>query len=275
MGSTSLLWTVGWAFLAHDNPKLHPSITEEELAEIEEIPVESKPPPLPWRAVVTSRPIWGIIFTDAGNTFGLFTLLKFGPAYLKYQLGLDMKSNGFLSAAPMLARYFGGIFLCRGADWLVRSKRLGLKSSRRIFNTISQMAPALAMVTMAYSGCNPTTVAILLVLGMWFNGALSAGHMASHVDLAPNFSGTLFGISNTVSGGGMGSIAPLVITGILGNEKTLESWQTVFWLTGAIYCTGAALYFILVQAEPQKWNFVEENAAETETGKEKAKDQGD
>ena len=38
-----------------------------------------------------------------------------------------------------------------------------------------------------------------------------------------------------------------VITGILGNEKTLESWQTVFWLTGAIYCTGAALYFILVQ----------------------------
>ena len=30
-----------------------------------------------------------------------------------------------------------------------------------------------------------------------------------------------------------------------------------------------------VQAEPQKWNFVEENAAETETGKEKAKDQGD
>lgn len=29
MGSTSLLWTVGWAFLAHDNPKLHPSITEE------------------------------------------------------------------------------------------------------------------------------------------------------------------------------------------------------------------------------------------------------
>ena len=61
-------------------------------------------------------------------------------------------------------------------------------------------------VTMAYSGCNPTTVAVLLVcfhlnkelhstaflgiwllsthfsvpqvLGMWFNGALSAGHMA-------------------------------------------------------------------------------------------------
>ena len=38
----------------------------------------------------------------------------------RYQLGLDMKSNGFLSAAPMLARYIGGILLCRLADWLVR-----------------------------------------------------------------------------------------------------------------------------------------------------------
>jgi len=275
MGSTSLLWTVAWAFLAHDNPKLHPNITQEELAEIEEIPVGSKAPPLPWRAVITSPPIWGIIFTDAANTFGLFTLLKFGPAYLKYQLGLDMKSNGFLSAAPMLARYCGGIILCRGADWLVRSKRLGLKSSRRIFNTISQTAPALAMVTMAYSGCNPTTVAVLLVLGMWFNGALSAGHMASHVDLAPNFSGTLFGISNTVSGGGMGSIAPLVITGILGKEQTLEKWQTVFCTAGTIYCMGATIYFFLVQAEPQKWNFVEQNATETETEKGKSNDQGD
>ena len=44
----------------------------QELAEIEEIPVGSKAPPLPWRAVVTSVPIWGIIFTDAANTFGLW-----------------------------------------------------------------------------------------------------------------------------------------------------------------------------------------------------------
>ena len=44
----------------------------QELAEIEEIPVGSKAPPLPWRSAVTSVPIWGIIFTDAANTFGLY-----------------------------------------------------------------------------------------------------------------------------------------------------------------------------------------------------------
>ena len=29
MGSSSLLWTLAWIFLAHDNPKLHPNITAE------------------------------------------------------------------------------------------------------------------------------------------------------------------------------------------------------------------------------------------------------
>merc|ERR1712037_951137 len=133
MGSTSLLWTVAWAFLAHDNPKLHPSITEEELAEIEEIPVESKPPPLPWRAVVTSRPIWGIIFTDAGNTFGLFTLLKFGPAYLKYQLGLDMKSNGFLSTARgrLSTSFLSRLSLRSGTLWKRMQPRLRQEKKRQ------------------------------------------------------------------------------------------------------------------------------------------------
>ena len=37
-------------------------------------------------------------------------------------------------------------FDCFKKTLILRSKRLGLKSSRRIFNTISQMAPALAMV---------------------------------------------------------------------------------------------------------------------------------
>ena len=51
----------------------------------------------------------------------------------------------------------------------------------------------------------------MTVPGFFFNGALSSGHFASYLDLAPNFSGTIFGISNTFSGGGTGFIVPLII----------------------------------------------------------------
>ena len=49
------------------------------------------------------------------------------------------------------------------------------------------------------------------ISGFFFNGALSSGHFASYLDLSPNFSGTIFGISNTFSGGGIGFIVPLII----------------------------------------------------------------
>ena len=121
----------------------------------------------------------------------------------RYMLHTDIKTNGLLSAAPMLARYVGGLLLCRLADWLVRSGRLGLRSSRRIFNTVSQMCPALAMVggvqhsetlsrwpwaTLAAAPWWPRSSwfvcqaclsqPISQVVGFLFNGACSAGHIA-------------------------------------------------------------------------------------------------
>jgi hypothetical protein len=49
--------------------------------------------------------------------------------------------------------------------------------------------------------CSVTYSIVLLCSGKFFNGALSSGHFSSFIDLAPNFAGTLFGISNTFSGG--------------------------------------------------------------------------
>ena len=49
--------------------------------------------------------------------------------------------------------------------------------------------------------CDVTYSICLLCIGMFFNGAISSGHFSSFVDLAPNFAGTLFGISNVFSGG--------------------------------------------------------------------------
>ena len=59
------------------------------------------------------------------------------------------------------------------------------------------------MIAFAPQGlqCDVTYSICLLCIGMFFNGAVSSGHFSSFVDLAPNFAGTLFGISNVFSGG--------------------------------------------------------------------------
>ena len=50
-----------------------------------------------------------------------------------------------------------------------------------------------------------------LSIGMFMNGALTSGHFAAPSDLAPNYSGTIMGISNTLSGGTISFIVPVVI----------------------------------------------------------------
>ena len=64
-----------------------------------------------------------------------------------------------------------------------------------------QLAPAAALVLLCLTGCDVSAAVSLLCAGWFFNGALASAHMVSHVDLSPNFAGTLFGITNTFSGG--------------------------------------------------------------------------
>lgn len=53
--------------------------------------------------------------------------------------------------------------------------------------------PCACLVALGFSGCNSALSMTLLVLAVGFNGAVMAGYNSSHLDLAPNFAGTLMG----------------------------------------------------------------------------------
>ena len=94
-------------------------------------------------------------------------------------------------------------------------------------------------------------------IGMFFNGAFSAGNFSSHLDLAPNFAGTMMGISNTFAGGGTGFLAPTVIGAIreLNYLETLTQWKIAFTLAAGIYLLGNVCYVLMISGEVQPWNF--------------------
>ena len=95
---------------------------------------------------------------------------------------------------------------------------------------------------------------------MFFN-CIAAGHFVSLVDLAPNYAGTLLGVSNTFSGGCMSAIAPLVAGAITTNNHTWEAWQSLFWLIGFVFILGNVVYVITIKASPQPWNEVKSTGA--------------
>jgi hypothetical protein len=109
--------------------------------------VATKPMPIPWKSILTSIPVLGMIITDMGNCWGIITLGSFGPTFLKFMLGVDIKTNGVLSALPMLSRYLGGLFHAAIADYLLVKNILSTLWVRRIFNRYVSIATLSTLTT--------------------------------------------------------------------------------------------------------------------------------
>ena len=68
----------------------------------------------------------------------------------------------------------------------------------------------------------------------------SCGHLANHLDVAPNYSEITFGISNTIA------TIPVIICGPLTAELVVQSggrWSPVFLIASAVNFVGAIIYY--------------------------------
>lgn len=54
------------------------------------------------------------------------------------------------------------------------------------------------MVLIPYVECDTSLACLLLILVMTFNGGCHPGLNSTHVDMAPDFAGTLMGITNSI-----------------------------------------------------------------------------
>lgn len=269
IGSLTVIWFGAWCLFVFDTPDKHPRISEEERERIKAALREvncDEVIPIPWKKVMTSVPFISLIVADCNSTFGAMIFFTNWPTYLSYMLGMDMKSNGLLSALPFVCRYVGGLVHGKIADILYVRRLMSLVNIRRLFNTICMLGPALALVLLSWSGCNTTYAVTTVCAGFFFNGALSPGHFSSYTDLAPNIAGSLFGISNTFSGGGVGLTVPLFIGAMTQGAMTFASWRMVFLTGAAMYAVGAAVFVFFISADVQPWNCPQEKKESEEIG---------
>ena len=266
IGGITAVWFVAWCIFVFDTPDKHPRISKEERDhinnELKNVASTEENMSIPWKSIAKSVPFWGLMITDSANTWGMFTLLTNTPTYMKSVQGLDIKSNGLLSGLPFISRYIGAVTISPFADMIMKREWLTTTNVRRLFNSIGLVVPCITLIMLAFatnSGleCSTTYAITLMCIGMYFNGAIAAGHFVSHVDLAPNFAGTLFGISNTFSGGVVGFVVPLVIGALLENAalNILTKWQVVFCLSSGMYFIGNLGYVFMISGEVQSWNF--------------------
>lgn len=259
IGMSSTVCIIIWSFVSSNTPDLHPKISNGEKNYIvktlqNEGASQTKTDlcKVPWKAFFTSGPVWAIIFANFSTDWGLYTFLTNIPTFYKEVLFFDIQSNGFFSALPFLGLWAVMSFAPIVADKLQSTKILSTLAARRIFNTIGLVGPAVLLIGLSFFNCTQTLAAVvLLVLAVSLSGFVFAGYLVNHMDIAPQFAGTLMGLANGISAC-TGFIAPYVAA-VITRDQTRESWQIVFVIAAIIYVLGAILYCVLSSAEIQPW----------------------
>ncbi|KAK7861723.1 hypothetical protein R5R35_014581 [Gryllus longicercus] len=256
-GAVGLAWSVAWFLLVFDSPAQHPRITYEERRYIETAigsgTARGKALSVPWVKILTSPPVWAIIITHGASVFGYFTVVNQLPTYMKYILHFNIKDNGLLSSLPYLGKYIFAVVTSALADYLRRTGKLTTTTTRKTFTAFALAVPCVLMVAQMFLGENATAAVTFFTIALTINGAVTAGYLGNGLDIAPNFSGTIFGMANTLSS--LGGFLSAFMVGVLTQDnQTYGQWRIVFGIIAATYGLGAIVYLALGSGELQPWN---------------------
>lgn len=101
---------------------------------------------------------------------------------------------------------------------------------------VGTLIPAIALVVLAFTGEDQKGLVIgLLMAAVGFNAAVFSGYNVNHIDLSPNHSGFLMGITNGISNIA-GILAPLAVQFIVTDEVNHYKYKIyVFFKLLTIY----------------------------------------
>ncbi|XP_056630946.1 putative inorganic phosphate cotransporter [Diorhabda sublineata] len=266
-GVLGTIWFIAWWFSVYDSPAQHPSISQEEKDYISSSlgkTVSKVNIPTPWKSILTNIPLWATVVAQIGACWGFFTLMVNGPTYIKFIHGWDVRLTGLLCGMPHLFRVvFAYIFSLLG-DYLLRTEKMKRSHVRKFATLWANGIQAVFMLGLAYSGCDKMTAVAMLTLAVTVNGAVSTGALAGLVDISPNHSAILLGISNTAVAL-VGFCTPAVIGYFTFQNQTAVQWQKVFWVCAGILLASCAFYTIFGNSTVASWNSPKENSDGPET----------
>jgi len=264
MGLLPIVWTILWMYFVYDSPQTHPRISRKELEYLEvglnlsETKTKPQSYKVPWKSITTSGPFWAIVVSSLASGWGFWTLLTLLPTYMKNILQFDIKSNSLLSALPYIIMWIFGILFSFFVDYLRRISYLTTGGIRKLATIICLVLPAITLFIVTFMGYDRVATVALFTFGVGMSGGKYSAYLSNHIDIAPNFAGTLLGIANcfaTIPGW----LAPLTAASITNGEQTLEQWHKVFYIASLVYIFGCAFYLIFGSGEIQSWNYAKEN----------------
>ena len=160
---------------------------------------KTRPSYVPWKSIITAPSVWAIILVHGASVFGYFLVVNQLPGYMKSILKYDIKSNGLFSSLPYLGKYSMSVCASHFADYLRSTGKISTTVARKGFTTFAVAPPGIMFILLIFFGYDKVWAVTIFTIALTLNGAVTAGYLGNGLDIAPNFSGTIFGMANTLS----------------------------------------------------------------------------
>ncbi|XP_068085874.1 putative inorganic phosphate cotransporter [Anabrus simplex] len=265
-GALGVVWYIPWLFLVYDSPEQHPRITEEEKIYIQSsigATEKKKNLPIPWKAVLSTPGLWACAIMHLGIGWNFFGQITYLPSYMANILHYKIENNAALSAVPYIVGGIASVISSLSLDWIITRKFVTPLTGFKIFNGITGLGAALTLVLIPRAGCSTIWINLLLALNGLSLGAQYAGNGMNLLVLAPNFAGTLYGISNTMANAA-GILAPYAVGFLTNGRQNRHQWNIMFYISSAIGLGTYVLYLLLCTDKEQPWNTPQEDVKSTE-----------
>jgi len=252
-GLLGILWFAVWAPLARSRPadKTDWDTPNAALATAEagavtdqnDVSAQTVYPRLTVRGMLRSRAVWAIAIAHICINWSLYLVLSWFPTFVNRELGADLQLAGLLALAPTIVSLVMAPLAGRLFDRLVARGRDRL-TVRRIMQSL-----AFVGITAAMMAITLTDSLILSVTVITLSNALTAfsigGFATNHLDIAPNQSGLLMGVTNTLAA--VSSSASVFVSGWI--QDLSGGWDAVFLTAAGVSIFGAILYASLAGVE--------------------------
>lgn len=109
---------------------------------------------------------------------------------------MEIKENATASSVPFLTMWLFSMILSKTLDALRARGTLSTTWARKIATLIASVIPICCLVVLCFD-INTTLAIFLMGIGITSIGGMFCGFLSNHIDIAPNYAGTLMAITNT------------------------------------------------------------------------------
>ncbi|GFO12045.1 vesicular glutamate transporter 3 [Plakobranchus ocellatus] len=159
--------------------------------------------------------------------------------------------DGLLSAIPSVCQFASSITVGSLADFM-RGRGIPTGMVRKMFQFATFVGRGLCLVAAGYVTHDKRYVAVALLGGSGlFAGLQQAGYVANFIDIAPRFTGVMYGFGNSMAT--LSGIVSPIVVGAVTTENTRTEWQTVFFVCAGLSIMAVIVFVCFAKGHVQEW----------------------